>query len=310
VLRYSLVNADVCTYFIVNSSVSDLEMDGDSVAVEIWIDRDSHNSVDDPTLLAALSFSWRHGPVRVHVHRVHVGIYGQWMATWRPRNASTSEMALLLEDDLIISPFAYRWLRAARRFYADRHDLAGFTLQSEGLIRATGDGPFTPPPASTGAAYLYALMGSWGFAPRPDVWIGFQKWYASVTAGGRHRLRPLVPGLIMSKWYQNFERERKADTMWTMWFIYYCSQVREQLYTVYNNVHSVAADVIPTTDGRYICVNRREPGLHFGGLPTETAVKKLLRTWRPEFVQFSRTPPMFDYSGERINSAVSSASAG
>jgi len=292
-----------------NSSVNDLELDGASVALEIWIDRDDHNDVDERTLWAARSFRWRYGGVRVHVHRQHVGIYGQWMATWRPRSALTGETGLLLEDDLTISPFAYRWLRAARRFYADRRDLAGFTLQSEGLIRATDNGPFRPPPAAQGAAYLYALMGSWGFAPRPDVWIGFQDWYAT---GVRHRLRPIVAGLIMSKWYEQFERQRKSHTMWTMWFIYYCSQeqVRDQLqlYTVYNNVHSLAAEAVAPTDGRYLCVNRREPGLHFSARKTNNSVRKLLRTWRPEFAQFNRTPPVFNYDGELIH-VTSSADA-
>jgi len=284
------------THFVVNSSVSDLEMDGDSVSVEIWIDRDGRGVVDEPTLLAARSFRWRHGRVRVHVHRRHVGLYGQWMATWRPRNASTAETALLLEDDLTISPFAYRWLRAARRFYADRRDLAGFTLQSEGLIRATDGGPFTPPPVDAGAAYLYALMGSWGFAPRPDVWIGFQDWYAGVT----HRLRPVVPGLIMSTWYEKFEREKKADTMWTIWFIYYCSrQTHGQLYTVYNNIHSIADAAMPSSDDRFICINRRESGLHFSG-KTPDLTQKLLRKWRPKFAEFIQTPPVFNYGGEQV----------
>ena len=209
----------------VNSSVNDLELDGDSVSLEIWIDRDVGGDVDDRTLVTARSFRWPHGRVRVHVHRRHAGLYGQWLATWRPRGPRSAETALLLEDDLTVSPFAYRWLRAARRFYADRRDLAGFTLQSEGLIRAAPDGaPFTPPSAAAGAAFLYALVGSWGFAPRPDVWIGFQDWYA---AARRQRLRPIVPGLIMSRWYAEFERERKSHTMWTMWFIYYCSRQRQ-----------------------------------------------------------------------------------
>ena len=291
------------------SSVNDLELDGDSTALEIWIDRDADNSVDEPTLLAAGSFRWRHGPTRVHVHRRHVGIYGQWMATWRPRNPSTAETALLLEDDLSLSPFAYRWLRAARRFYADRRDLAGFTLQSEGLIRATGGDPFQAPPAVDGAAFLYALVGSWGFAPRADVWIGFQNWYAGVvaTAGrGGHTMRPIVRGLIMSNWYEIFERQKKANTMWTMWFIYYCSMEAHagggQLYTVYNNVHQIAA-VLPSTanDGRYICFNRRESGLHYHRKSgDEDPLPKLLRTWRPEFQKFSSHPPMFNYGGQHV----------
>lgn len=271
-------------------------MDGDSVALEIWIDRDRSNAVDESTLSTARSFPWRHGQARIHVHRRHVGIYGHWITTWRPRSASTPELALVLEDDLTVSPFAYRWLRSARRFYADRRDIAGFTLQSEGLIRATDEGPFAPPPASAGAAYLYALMGSWGYAPRPDVWIGFQDWYATVRRG----LRPIVPGLIMSTIYKNLERKRKSKTMWTMWFIYYCSQVRGQLYTVYNNIESIAAAVAPSTDGRYICINRREPGLHFSTPATNNILRKLLRTWRPEFEQFSPTLPVFNYNGTQV----------
>jgi len=278
-------------------------MDSDSVALEIWIDRDGRDDVDERTLLAARSFRWRQGRARVHVHRQHVGIYGQWMATWRPRGPSTSETALLLEDDLSVSPFAYRWLRAARRFYADRADLAGFTLQSEGLIRATDNAPFEPPSPAAGAAYLYALVGSWGFAPRADVWIGFQDWYARV----RRRLRPIVPGLIMSRWYEGFERARKTHTMWTIWFIYYCSSSRgrqqvppAQLYTVYNNVHGIAAAAATSVDGRYLCVNRREPGLHYSARQTVSSARRLLRTWRTDFAAFNRTPPVFNYAGEQI----------
>jgi len=284
-------------------------MDGDTVSVEIWIDRDSRGVVDEPTLSAALSFRWSLGRVRVHVHRQHVGVYGQWMATWRPRNASTTETALLLEDDLTLSPFAYRWLLAARRFYADRRDVAGFTLQSEGLIRATDAGTFKPPPVAAGAAFLYALMGSWGFAPHPDVWIGFQDWYAGVTAGDRHRLRPFVPGIIMSVWYEQFKRQKKTDTMWTMWFIYYCSrQVRGPLYTVFNNIHSVAAAISPSTGGRFICINRREAGLHYTGKHPDLS-KTLLRTWRPEFAQFRRTPLLFNYSGNEVLATANNSPA-
>jgi hypothetical protein len=293
------------------SSVSDLEMDGDSVAVEIWIDRDKNDNVDEQTLASARSFRWRYGNVSVHVHAHHVGIYGQWINTWRPRSASSKEIGLFLEDDVSVSPFAYRWLRQARRFYAGRSDIAGFTLQSESLIvAATGRAlPTKVLLASDGAAFLYEPMGSWGFAPRPDVWIGFQDWFAQVrsrsSTASVQPFHPYVPGIVMTRWYRDFEKKGRADSMWTIWFIYYCSNVRSGLYTVYSNIGRIAGN---STNGQGTClaVNRREPGLHFSGKPIDNT-KQLLRTWKEEFVRFSSTPAMLSFKGHRIKAKTTGA---
>ena len=62
-------------------------------------------------LSVAKSFQWSVGEVRVHVHSEHVGIYGQWIYTWRPW-PNTQEIAVFLEDDVDMSIYAYRWLKA------------------------------------------------------------------------------------------------------------------------------------------------------------------------------------------------------
>jgi len=46
----------------------------------------------------------------VHVQPRHVGIYGQWIDTWRP-TLDSEELVLLLEDDITPSRFMYRWLK-------------------------------------------------------------------------------------------------------------------------------------------------------------------------------------------------------
>ena len=46
----------------------------------------------------------------MHVQSRHVGIYGQWIDTWRPP-LDSNELVLLLEDDITPSRFAYRWLK-------------------------------------------------------------------------------------------------------------------------------------------------------------------------------------------------------
>ena len=51
-------------------SLNTLLLDGDSAALEIWIDRNRKNNVDQRTLEVASAFSWKIGPTRVHVQVV------------------------------------------------------------------------------------------------------------------------------------------------------------------------------------------------------------------------------------------------
>lgn len=88
-------------------SLDDLQTDGSRVAIEIWIDRDKKGKLHEDTLKVAKTHKCPNGPVRVHIQQEHVGIYGQWIDTWRPKDGS-SELGLLLEDDLTVSPFAWR----------------------------------------------------------------------------------------------------------------------------------------------------------------------------------------------------------
>jgi len=48
-------------------SVDTLVLDGDSAALEIWIDRHWKNGIDQGTIEVASRFGWKSGPTRVHV---------------------------------------------------------------------------------------------------------------------------------------------------------------------------------------------------------------------------------------------------
>ena len=55
-----------------------LELDGDKGAIDIWIDRNKNQVYNKDVLETARTFCWKQGgPVRVHVHGHHVGIYGK-----------------------------------------------------------------------------------------------------------------------------------------------------------------------------------------------------------------------------------------
>lgn len=277
------------------SSLNDLELDGDLASVEIWIDRSKDdNRVDEKTLASASNFRWGHerGQIRVHVQERHVGICGQWIDTWKPGDVDSSkEIVLILEDDISLSPFAYRWLKAARRFHSrDDDGLAGITLQSEGLIVARSGGPFAPP-ASDGPAFIYALVGSWGFSPMPQPWRQFQRWYHDMrTNDGTYR--PFVEGIVMSSWYKIFGKKGGEETMWTMWFITFCHE--HHLFTLYNNLNS-----LENKTSNCLAVNRREPGLHFHK-KAHNNTGLLLRQWKDRYVDFSSNINKYGFNGKRI----------
>ncbi|WAR27066.1 LOW QUALITY PROTEIN: hypothetical protein MAR_012770 [Mya arenaria] len=77
------------------NSINEANFDGDSVKLEVWIDR----------------YKTGDGHYEVIKHSQHVRIYGQWLATWKPL-ANSSEIAMILEDD--ITPY----IRRPRRLFS------------------------------------------------------------------------------------------------------------------------------------------------------------------------------------------------
>ena len=133
-------------------SLQNLELDGDKAILEIWVDRDVTEQIHNETFEAVSKFKWKKGQTRVHVQTSHAGILGQWIDTWRPKNAPPyqknlkaiesvpfkvndfHEIVLILEDDLNVSSQAYRWLKAAHRKYVDHKDYAGTSLWSDFVV--------------------------------------------------------------------------------------------------------------------------------------------------------------------------------
>lgn len=229
--------------------------DGDRVDLHIWIDRASRKGIrrrvlgdmgpNAEVVALALQFEWGHGAKFVHVWDRHVGIWGQWLESYKGGEGAVP--GLLLEDDLEVSKQYYRWLRRVSQLCGRRDDVFGYTLQ-RGTLRANGTG-FGKRPIRVGeeeGMFFYLLVGSWGYMPVPARWGEFRKWFREKSC--KRGFRPYVEGLTPTKWYKRQERQR---TMWTMWHIYYADM--KKLYTVYANLKG------PCT----LAANWREPGLHF-----------------------------------------------
>jgi len=156
-------------------SLEVLELDGHSSAVEIWIDRKQNSGdVDESTVNVASEFRWSGGPTRVHVHTAHVGIYGQWIDTWRPRVDYDDELALFLEDDLSVSRYAYRWMRAVFHAYSHRRDFAGVSLVGHQMRTLAGKPNRKLSGPKNHLVMMYKCFSTSGFAPKPYHWRHFQ----------------------------------------------------------------------------------------------------------------------------------------
>jgi len=90
-------------------------------------------------------------------------------------HSTKRELALILEDDLSISKFSYRWLRAVDNAFGNMTEYGGASLQSDELLtmhtteaRKKVIGP------KTDTAFMYKIVGSWGFSPDPTTWRNFQ----------------------------------------------------------------------------------------------------------------------------------------
>jgi hypothetical protein len=155
------------------SSLNDLELDGDSAALEIWIDINKKGKAHAETVQAARSFTWTKGPTRVHVQTSHAGIAGQWIDTWRPK-PNSRELAIILEDDLSVSPMAYRFVKGVHKAMANASNFVGVTIQSDELktLSSRPKGPLAVSQNDT--AFMYKCFGTWGFSPKPDHWRRFQ----------------------------------------------------------------------------------------------------------------------------------------
>ena len=110
--------------------------------------------------------SWPHGPLAIIAHAEHIGLLGQWMSS-----SNHSEVQLVLEDDLVVSPYFYLFVKRAVDFYyynKSNYDgrLFGLSLQHQHTVlgETTGVG-FQPiekrlNQTKDSTFYKYQLLGN------------------------------------------------------------------------------------------------------------------------------------------------------
>lgn len=211
------------------NSLNEAEYGEDSIKLEVWIDRSKDQVIDSLTLRSANNFKFKHGQYSIIVHPRHVGIYGQWLTTWRPK-INSSEIAVILEDDLTVSRYFYKYLKLVHRKYDSYPSVNGYALQGSTIKHSVRDTSQLQGPKGS-LVFLYPVIGTWGFSPNSKNWIKFLDWFAVVSKDVKYQ--PEVPGNVVSDWFKEFQRQGKTTGMWSIWHIHYAWKNKEN--TVYSN---------------------------------------------------------------------------
>ena len=272
-------------------SLETVDMNGDKLSVEVWVDRDAkHNEAHIETIEVVKTFlKTTKINCNLHVHENHVGLYGQWLLTYRP--SGHDEKVLFLEDDQEVSKFAYRWLKAVSDHYESDEDYLGCTLKSFAIH------PLHESLPQNHSVFQHRLFSTHAFAPKLSVWREFQRWAARHYE--RKRFKPYVPNIVPTEWYKTFERTNKTASMWSIWMIYFT--YAEQLFTVYPNVLTMPH--FKATSKMKYCLNydSQATGLHYSKPSSSTnRTCVLLDTWKDEFVTFPRDVYKIDWNGKKL----------
>ena len=207
-------------------SLDSLRVDNNT-AVDVKIQVDGGGATTGRRQVVEISRRWRwpYGELLVHEHDRWLGISGQWYAAHVP--ADDDDYALIVEDDVELSPLALEWLNSAVRRFGGTASLAGYSLAlaygrlgsvAAPLLVHNGDLPFL---------YQSGAGLPWGFMPVPTIWRRFLRRWES----GSISPAPLGGHRGIASLLASWAATSPAHSTWTAHFAALC--VEESLYTLY-----------------------------------------------------------------------------
>ena len=154
---------------------------------------------------------------------------------------------VVLEDDLIVAPGFYDYVKQAVEFYKDYDSIKGISLYTH-LINPGCSRPFIPSQNKFDAFFMQYAQ-SWGQCWTPKMWSGFKEWYAnhndSLTTDG------LIPDYV-SHWNNNswLKYYIKYTVVSNGFFVYpYCSLTSNNTDVGEHNIRTNNDYQVPMLEG-------------------------------------------------------------
>ena len=201
------------------------------VDVEIFIDysKDQNHLYD-----TLCEWIWNHGSFNIIKRPFRFGIRKQWLNSWEPQNEL---FALILEDDLELSPFAFQYILSSIPGL-DETKVYGISLSTLHHSLAVNEWSTTIKPTEMAPCFLFQGASTWGQLIFASAWNEFRLWF-------RNNPHPmLVDGLITDIW-----QKQKNSELWSSLFN------RWAISSGKMNLYRGSAEAL--------CVSWREDGMNF-----------------------------------------------
>jgi hypothetical protein len=132
-------------------------------------DSDSHSAV----VKLAREFEWNKGSKQIIEHKANLGLRAHVLSCGDLTSKYGS--IIMLEDDLYVSPFFYRFACQSASFYGNDENIAGISLYNH-KTNIHNSFPFDLI-GEDGDTYFLQIASSWGQLWTNSQWLGFRNWY-------------------------------------------------------------------------------------------------------------------------------------
>jgi len=154
--------------FISSAQYNDTKID---IVISIdYQDSDNHEEVIE----ISNNFIWNQGNKKVIVHDINLGLRKHVISCGNL--VGDYDSLIMLEDDLVVSPYFYLYAQEALTFYSNDDKIAGISLYSH-VHNYCSDLPFSTIPDSYDV-YFLQIAASWGQAWTKLQWTKFYEWYS------------------------------------------------------------------------------------------------------------------------------------
>lgn len=151
------------------NSLEQADYGDDSVTLIISIDNSGKSDVED----YAKKFNWTHGEKEIKVYKSRLGLK-KHILTCGCYLKDYDAMAVF-EDDIVVSPAFYQFMKQAVKMYKNDDNVAGISLYTN-LWNSNAGYPFIPQPSQYDT-YFMQLAQSWGQVWLKKQWFEFYNWY-------------------------------------------------------------------------------------------------------------------------------------
>ena len=150
-------------------SLSEADYGEERGDLTVLLDRGRTGAFDIEVLKVLNKFSWNFGNFAVILQQQYTGALQHWMLAWNI-TCSQEYQALILEDNVVLSPYFYRVLRAAYYTYLKYSYIAGFSLDFPS--------EFSDNLSFESNIILSEYRYSRAFSPHPRCQKQFIEWYS------------------------------------------------------------------------------------------------------------------------------------